>query len=372
MPPRVESGGTQALNSKRDTVKISFVLVYFSLLPLAAAAPAVKQEKPVLSVTVVQPRVEHWKQRLLVSGGITPWQEAIVASEIGGLAVTSIAVDVGSVVKKGDELLQLSDASVKAAVALQRANVARAKAGLALAKANGDRARSVKDSGALSEQQITQYVLQEESAQAELAAAQATLALEEVRLRQTRIVAADDGVIAARTASLGAVVQVGSELFRLLRQGRLEWRAEVTAAQGMHLQAGQHARLTLSNGETLQATLRQIAPTQDPTNRKGLVYFDIPKESPGRAGMFAQGEIHLGDERVLTVPQTSVVMSDGFAYVFELSGKDRVIRRKVTLSQSQGDRIAISAGLEEKAQVVVTGGAFLKDGDRVLVTEAIP
>lgn len=348
------------------------LLVSFSLFSVACADPAVKQEKPVLSVTVVQPRMEQWQQLLQVSGGIFPWQEAIVASEIGGLAVTSIVVDVGSVVKKGDELLQLSDASVKASVALQRANVARAKAGLALAKANGDRARSVKDSGALSEQQITQYVLQEESAQAEWLAAQASLTLEEVRLRQTRIVAADDGVIVARTASLGAVVQVGSELFRLVRQGRLEWRAEVTATQGMQLKPGQQARLTLSSGETLQAALRQIAPTQDATTRKGVAYFDIPKESPGRAGMFAQGEIQLGEERVMTVPLTSIVMSDGFAYIFELSGKDRVIRRKVTLSQSQGDRMAIRSGLEDKAKVVVTGGAFLKDGDRVLVLEATP
>lgn len=348
------------------------LFLWFFLLPSLAAAPPANEEKAVLGVTVVHPEVEQWPQTLLVGGGVYPWQEAVVASEIGGLAIVSVPVDVGSVVKRGDELVHLADATVKAAIALQKANVARARAAVALAKANGERARSVKGSGALSDQQITQYLLGEETAQADLAAAQATLGLEEVRLRQTRILAADDGVISSRTASLGAVVQVGSELFRLVRQGRLEWRAELTAQQLVRIQLGQKARLALSNGETTSATVRQIAPTQDPNTRKGLVYFDLPVDARVQAGMFAQGEIHLGDEKVLTLPQSAIVFGDGFTYIFELSSKDRVARRKVVTLRRQGDRVAIGAGLEEKAMVVVTGGAFLKDGDRVVVTEVKP
>lgn len=341
-------------------------------VPVADAAPPVKEEKAVLSVTVIRPQQEDWPQTIMSSGGIFPWQEAVVASEIGGLAIVSLPVDVGSVVKKGDELIRLSDATVTATLALQRANVGKAKAGLALAKANGDRARSVKGTGALSDQQITQYLMAEESAKADLAAAQATLALEEVRLHQTRIVAADDGIISARTATLGAVVQVGSELFRLLRQARLEWRAELTASQLTRIKPGQEARLTLSNGQNVQATMRQMAPTQDANTRKGLVYFDLPKDPRLQAGMFAQGEIFLGREKVMTLPQSAMVFSDGFSYVFTMSGKDHVQRHKVVTSQRQGDRIAILSGIVPEATVVATGGAFLKDGDKVLVTEVTP
>ncbi|HIJ82805.1 MAG: efflux transporter periplasmic adaptor subunit [Magnetococcales bacterium] len=356
----------------RNYIIILLAWIVSGLPGFVRAAPPTKEDKAVLSVTVVHPLLEQWPQTVLASGGIHPWQEAVVASQIGGLAIASLSADVGSEVKQGDELIQLADATVKAAMALQRANVARARAGLALAKANGDRARSVKGSGALSDQQVTQYLLGEKTAQADLEAAQATLELEEVRLRQTRILAADDGVISSRSASLGAVVQVGSELFRLIRQSRLEWRAELTSAQWLQVKPGQQARLNLSNGKTIQATLRQIAPTQDPNTRKSMAYFDLPKDPWLQAGMFAQGEIHLGNEKVFTLPQSAILFSDGFSYIFELSGKDRVVRRKVTVSQRQADRVAIPSGLDETTSAVSTGGAFLKDGDRVLLTEVKP
>ncbi|MBF0110777.1 MAG: efflux RND transporter periplasmic adaptor subunit [Magnetococcales bacterium] len=354
------------------------IAIFFSLIVgltahlVTAAEPVVTSEKAVLTVTAVTPLRTQWPRTMLVAGGIHPWQEAVVAAQIGGLAIESLSVDVGSEVRKGDELLRLSDATIKATIALARANVARARAGLALARANGDRARAVKGSGALSDQQITQYLLGEESAQAELAAAQASLALEEVRLGQTRILAADDGIISARLASLGAVVQVGNELFRLLRQGRLEWRAELTAAQLAAISPGQRANLSLSNGRGIVATMRQIAPTQDLTTRKGLVYFDLPREPFLQAGMFAQGEILLGDDAVLTLPQSAIVHADGFTYLFVLSGNDHVVRRKVVTGRRLKDRIAIDSGLDEKSRVVATGGAFLKDGDRVLLTEEKP
>ncbi|MBF0127071.1 MAG: efflux RND transporter periplasmic adaptor subunit [Magnetococcales bacterium] len=352
--------------------QLLLLLCVFSPPPASHAAPPDQEEKAVLTVTRVQPAVERWPQTLRVVGGIHAWQEAIVAAEIGGLAITALPVDVGSVVTRGQELVHLSDAAIKAGLALQQANVARARAGLALAKANGDRARAVKGAGALSEQQITQYLLAEESARADLAATRATLELEEVRLRQTRILAADDGVISARNATLGAVVQVGNELFRLVRQGRLEWRAELTATQMARIRPSQKANLTLSNGQSALAILRQIAPTQDPNTRKGVVYFDLPREVPAQAGMFAQGEILLEEERVITLPQSAIVHGDGHTYLFELTPPDRVIRRKVATGQRVGERIAIRAGLDETATVIASGGAFLKDGDRVAVVEGQP
>ncbi|MEO5330847.1 MAG: efflux RND transporter periplasmic adaptor subunit [Magnetococcus sp. YQC-5] len=354
---------------KLDLSWLAVALGVICCLPstVTPAPPVSKEEKAVLSVTTTHLQHEVWPHTLLANGGIFPWQEALVASEIGGLAITSLLVDVGSVVRQGQELVRLNDATVKAALLAQQANVTRAKAALALATANANRARGVKGTSAFSEQKSTEYLLGEASAQAQLAAAQAALEMEEVHLRQTRILAADDGVIASRTATLGSVVQVGSELFRMVRQGRLEWRAELTAYQLTRIKPDLHARLTLSNGQTTQATLRQIAPTQDPTTRKGLVYFDLPKEAPVQAGLFAQGEIQLGMLEALTLPQSAIVLNDGFSYVFEVLAQEHVTRHKVTTGRQQDKRIEILSGLTEQASVVVSGGDFLKDGDRVKV-----
>lgn len=331
------------------------------------------EERAALTVTLTQARQVVWPQTLLVSGAIHAWQEAVVSAEIGGLAIVWLPVDVGTPVKRGQELARLSDESVKATLAQQKAMVARAKAALALARSNANRVKSVDGIGAYSEQQITQHLIAEESAEAELAAAKAALEHEEIRLRQTRILAADDGVISARNATLGAVVQPGVELFRLVRQGRLEWRAEVTDSQIGRIQAGQQARLELPGQAPVEARARQVAPTLNPESRKGLVYFDLPEETPFKPGMFAQGEIQLGEQPAVVLPQSALVFHDGFTYLFELpENTDRVSRRKVTTGRRMENQVEILSGLGDNARIIAHGGAFLKDGDRVKVSGEKP
>lgn len=348
------------------------------LMPESVAADAKDAKEaastPVLTVNVATPLKQEWDRSIAASGGLYAWQEAIVASELGGVAIAELNVDVGSVVRRGQVLARLSQDGVRAGLAAQQANVARAKAGLAEAAANAERARRVKDSGALSEQQIQQLLLAEDSARAGLAAAEAAQRAEEVRLRQTVIQAIDHGVISARSATLGAVVQPGSELFRLVRQGRVEWRAELTAEQLGQVRVGQKARVRLSDGKSVDGTLRMLAPTLDATNRKALAYVDLVPgkggENLARAGMFGQGEIVVGKSGALTVPNSAVVLRDGSAYLFEVGPGDVVEQRKVQLGRHIGDAVEILAGLDEKARVVASGGAFLNHRDRVQVAAA--
>ena len=201
------------------------------LLPLAGAedAPGKTASRPALAVTLISPIVADWPRVIEAGGGLYAWQEAVIAAETGGLRVVDLAVDVGDLVVRGQELARLSQETVAAELAQEEAKVAQVRASLAEARANADRARTVKDRGAMSDQQSTQYLIAEEAAKANLAAAEAALAMQRIRQGQTRILAVDDGVVSARTATLGMVVQTGTELFRLVRQGRTEWRAEVTA-----------------------------------------------------------------------------------------------------------------------------------------------
>ncbi|MBF0162401.1 MAG: efflux RND transporter periplasmic adaptor subunit [Magnetococcales bacterium] len=353
---------------------LSLLLLTAALLadgrPLQAAPPAA-----VLTVQTVSPQTHTWEVLEKSSGNIAPWQESIVAAEIGGLAIVELAVDVGSVVQKGQRLLRLSQTGIQASLAQHRANVAKAKASLAEAVANAKRARAVTGSGALSEQQIKQYLTAEAVGRATLQAAEAALQMEEVRLQQTTLCAADAGIISSRSATLGSVVQPGVELFRLVRQGRLEWRAELTAEQLLQVQVGQKARVRLSDGQELAGVVRLLAPTLDAGTRKAIAYVDLPTDSPARAGMFAQGEIIVSSAPALVLPHAAVVLRDGHSYVFQVigigEGEHPVVKqRKVTTGRRNGDWVEIRAGLGETAQVVASGGAFLKQGDRVQLTDA--
>ncbi len=355
----------------------------FQLMPASRAADQKSSDasaaasRRVLAVEVTQPKRQEWAHNILASGGIYAWQEASVSSELGGVALQEVLVDVGSVVKRGQALARLSQDTLQATLATQQANVARARAALAEASANATRARQLKETGALSAQQIQQLQLGEDAARAGLEAALAGQRTEEIRLRQTVIRAADDGVISARNATLGAVVQPGAELFRLVRQGRVEWRAELTAEQLMAVRIGQKVHVRLSDGHRVNGSVRMISPTLDATSRKALAYVDLPapkgNTASARAGMFGQGEIVIGQTPALTLPNTALVLRDGNAYVFEIMANDVVEQRKLTLGRHLGSEVEILEGLSslnEKSRIVARGGAFLNHHDRVQVVQA--
>lgn len=333
-----------------------------------AAPAAAAAAKPALTVTTVAPQRERLALALPANGSIAAWQEASVGAEIAGLRLAEVAVEVGDKVQRGQLLARFAAEAVEADLAVAEAGLAQAKAALAEAQANAARARQVQDSGVLSNQQITQYLTGEATAAAQLQAAQAQVALQRLRLSQTRVLAPDDGLISARSATLGAVAAPGQELFRLVRRARLEWRGEVTAAELPRIRIGQTVSVTVASGARLRGTVRVIAPTVDPQTRNALVYVDLPAGSSARAGMFARGEFEFGATAALTVPQSAVVVRDGFSHVFELGAGDRVQRRRVEIGRRSADRVEITAGLRPEAKVVVAGAGFLNDGDLVKVS----
>ena len=323
--------------------------------------------RPALTVTSIRPAAVDWPQTLVANGNVAAWQEAVVGSEIGGFRLTEVKVNVGDEVEKGDLLARVSSSTVKTDMAQSRAAIAEAKATLAEAEANAERARQLQVSGAISAQQINQYVTAAETAKARLAAAQAKLDADALRLSQTRIVAPDDGVISSRSATVGAVVQNGQELFRLIRKGRLEWRAEVTAAELERVRPGMAVRLTPTGTAPIVGHVRMVAPTIDQQTRNGLVYVDLPSGSGARAGMFARGEFEIGHARASTVPQSAVLVRDGFSYVFVIGRDSRVVRTKVTVGRRVDDRIEIAGLPTPDVDLVENGAAFLADGDVVRV-----
>ncbi|MDL2354094.1 MAG: efflux RND transporter periplasmic adaptor subunit [Pseudomonadota bacterium] len=334
-----------------------------------AAAP-----KPALTVTSVRASPARLPIKLAANGNVTAWQEAIIGSETGGFRLTDVRVNVGDVVKKGQVLAVFSADSINADVAQARAALQETRANAAEAAANAARARTLATSGALSAQQISQYMTAEQTANARIAASQATLSAQQLRLKYTQVVAPDSGVISARAATVGSVVGVGTELFRMIRQGRLEWRAEVIAADLARLKPGTTAVVKAANGAELTGRVRMIAPTIDPQTRSALVYVDLPTtmgpNAPFKAGMFASGQFELGTSDAMTVPQQSVVVRDGFSYVFRLNADQRVSQLKVQTGRRLADRIEVIGGLKPDELVVVGGAGFLNDGDLVRNVQA--
>ncbi|BDT72880.1 toluene efflux pump periplasmic linker protein TtgA [Comamonadaceae bacterium OS-4] len=341
--------------------------------PKAAAAP-----KAALTVSTVQAKSSQLPVKLSANGGVAAWQEASVGSEASGLRVAELHAGVGDSVKRGQVLATFASESVQADVALARASLNEAQANAAEALANGDRARAVQGTGAISAQQINQYLTQEATAKARVASAQAQLDAQLLRLKQTQLLAPDSGIISARSASVGAVVGAGTEMFKLIRQGRLEWRGEVTSAEFARVKPGMTVLVTSPGGVQAKGKVRMLAPTVDAATRNGLVYVDLLAASTAgqslggafKPGMYARGEFELGSTGALTVPQTAVVVRDGFSYVYRVGTDSKVSQLKVQTGRVVGEQIEIQSGVKPEDKLVASGGSFLSEGDTVKVVDA--
>lgn len=333
-----------------------------------AAPPSVA---PALTVAPVTPETRALPQTLAANGSIYAWQDMTVGAEVGGLRVTGVTVNVGSSVKKGQVLATLASDAVKTDVAQQEAVVAEAKATLAQAKANATRNASLSAAQAVSPQDLLAAQTAEATAQAKLQAALASLTNQKLRLRQTAIVAPDAGVITARTISVGQVVAAGADAFHLMRQNKVEWRAEYTAGALLQIKPGMQATLKLGDGSTVQGTVRQVAPTLDSTTRTGLVYVDLPPGTIAKPGMFVSGNVSIGNSPAVLVPGSAVVLRDGAAFILTVEA-NKVKSSKVTVGRKVGDRIEIVSQLPRgtKSAVIAQGAGFLKEGDLVKVVTA--
>ena len=87
--------------------------------------------------------------------------------------------------------------------------------------------------------------------------------------------------------------------------------------------------------------------------------------------MYARGEIEIGTGPAYMVPLGSIVSSDGYSYVFVLSEDNIVARRRVETGAIHDESIEVVSGVEAGERIVDKGAGFLKDGDRVNVSNGV-
>ncbi|VUD69319.1 Nickel and cobalt resistance protein CnrB [Thalassocella blandensis] len=358
---------------------VSLGLTLWAPLTYAANATGENLENPVLSVETIRLEEHSWPSEIKAYGEIAAWQESSVGNETTGLRLKSIHAEIGDLVEQGQILAEFDAELVRAELAQQQAAVSEAEAALEEAKQNAQRARHLVKGRALSEQQTQQYLTAEQTAQARLASAKAAEAVQKIRLAQTQLRAPDAGVITSRTATIGAVLPAGEELFRLIRRNKLEWRAEVADANLHQISNGLQAKLFTPTGQKETGVVRVVSPTVDPQTRNALVYVDLADNTELKQGMFTQGAIEIKQTSAYTLPQSAITMRDGYSYIMSVSSSKRVVANKVKTGRRQSDKIEIlelfngdtarpiNASLVSQLNIIKSGGEFLAHGDLVRI-----
>lgn len=347
------------------------------------------------SVTVANVIESEVIVRTPVTGTLVALEKVQVNTELSGLAIRQVLVEVGRYVKVGDTLLILDERLHEAQLTQASAETFRAKASerqassqvetadvnLAQAVAALVRAKTLKDSGSISQVSFDQAVASEATARAALVSAQngfsvaaaqirvaeAQQELAVLNLNRTHIRARASGLISQRNAFVGAIASAGGEaLFVITKDGTIEIEVIETALGGIKL--GDTTEFEVAGVGPVAGTVRLISPTVDPRTRLGTVRVALEPSPDLKAGLFASGWIVLDTRTSLTVPVKAVLSDAGGDYVQVVI--DGIINHRSVVAGSlwQGQREILS-GVALGEIVLARAGAFFRDGDQVAPVE---
>ena len=322
-----------------------------------------------LTVTVATAALQNLPRTVTASGTISAWEEVPVGAETGGLTATAVYVDEGQYVRQGAPLVQLNDALLRAQLNQQRAAVQTAEANADRDQAALDRAQELKARGFLSQASLDTALANKRSSDANLLAARASLSETQTRLSQATIRAPVSGLVISRNVTRGQIVSPGTELFRIVRDGRLELDAQVPETDLGLVRAGQSAVVSSDQVGETTGTVRIVTPEVNADTRLGVARISLAGGGGFRPGMFGRARIDVGASPAVSVPTASVLYRENRPGVFVVDGDGRARFRPVVILTRASEWTAVD-GVPAGARVIVQGAGFLGEGDRVRVAPA--
>ena len=308
-----------------------------------------------LSVTVAKPRQGSIAETISATGVTIPREEIQVMTELSGVRVRDVLVDVGDTVKKGQKLAALDGESLANQLSQLRSDYERARD--AFARVDG-----ISNTGAVSKQLVTEK-------RTAMQAAKALLDDAELNLRRSTILAPEAGVIFERKATIGGLVTGSEPLFRIARRYEIEMEAKVPESVLSALKPNQPVSITLTGDNTpIEGTIRLITPRVDNATRMAAVRIRLQSTNPIPVGLFSTARIIQSKREGMLLPITAVQRDSTGDFVWVLNAENNAVRLPIKVILFGDEQVVVDA-ITPDARVVARAGAFIKEGDHVHVVE---
>jgi RND family efflux transporter MFP subunit len=298
----------------------------------------------------------------------------MLSAKTNGVGATEISVLEGERVQKGQLLARFDDRLLRAELAQARANLAFAEADLQQAKTHLKRAETLKQKQTLSEQEFDLIATRASTAQAARDQSAAALTLADIKLSDAVIYAPDDGTILERNLDLGQVPSGGAVLFRLARQHKLEWLAQVDAAQLPKIKTNMTAEINSTSNigtatKTIAGTVRSVSSQLNKNSRLANVRVLLEGVPELAVNAYVEGKIFIANTAAIVVPANCLVIKDGKTWLFRIKNNtaEQVL---VSLGRRHEDKIEIINNISIGDVLAQEGAGFLNDGDKVTILTA--
>jgi len=315
---------------------------------------------------IVESQQEQVPVTVQATGTLHALQSSTLSAQVMG-RVEQVLVREGDVVRAGQTLVVLDDATLKSALEQAEAASKAAEKQQAAAETNAELARStlarykqLQLQKSVSPQEMDEVTRRAEASstqadalRAQADATKAQLAGARTMLSYTRIVAPFAGVITGRMADPGALASPGVPLLQINSAGPLELQTTVaeSAIQFVH----QGMKVSVSIGGAAAATIgsvSEIVPAADPSSHSFLVKIDLPSSQELRAGMYATAEIPAGTGQAIMAPRSAIVIRGSLACAYVLDSNNIAQLRYLTLGAVHADAVEVLSGIQGNERLV--------------------
>ena len=335
-------------------------------LGLAACSKPVERKEDIRPVRAMVVAPAGNKAVVELSGEIQPRYESQLGFRVGGKLIAR-KVEVGSVVRRGQLLMQLDPVDLQLAQSQARAGVSAAESSLSLAKAEVERYRELRQKNFVSQALLDAKEASYKSALATHEQAVAALKVQSNQSSYSNLVADADGVITAIQAEVGQVVSAGLPVVKLARTGEKEVRISIPEDQVEALRrvGEMTVRTWASPDVAIEGKLRELSPVADPATRTYTAKISLPKAGPEvRLGMTATVQLAAPAPAAIRLPMTALVKhKEGTAVWVVENGTVTLV--PVQVASATGNELLVAAGLNPGQSVVTAGVNQLRAGQKV-------
>lgn len=338
-------------------------------LDAAPVIPGATGEQGVRAVRVATVEAREIDLSIDASGTLMPHETMTISSDVPGAKVLGVMVDAGSVVRKGDVLVQLDPTMLQSQIEQQQAVVNQHKVLLRQAEQENARTASLKGGQVLSDEAISARRFKVESTRATLQVHQAQL--QELLLRRSRMTlrAPAAGIVIERNVSPGDLTGSSPRpLLALVPHGQMELRVQVPEARVPDLARGTPTLVTLADNRQFNGQVRRVGAQINQQSALADIWIGLNGNGSGGvllAGMSGNAQFKLRTRAVPAVPEKALLYDTAGASVMLVDGDNRARRRPVKLGARGQGIVEVVDGVAIGDRILVGSAAFVADGEKV-------
>jgi membrane fusion protein, multidrug efflux system len=315
-------------------------------------------------------------------GTVTPIQTVTVRSRIDGELVRVLFRE-GQHVSAGDLLAEIDPRQYQVQLTQAQGQLDENQARLKNAQSDLERYRRLADEGLITKQQVTTQEALVQQYQGALQANEAQVNNARLQLTYTKILAPIDGRLGLRQVDAGNLIRGGdanglvvitqmrpiSVLFTVPEAELPPVLAGLRQGKQLPVQAWDRAQKELLAEGVLQTIDNQIDIATGSIKLRAQFANEREQLFPNQ---FVNIRLRVSTiEGATVIPSAAVQRASFGTFVYAVKPDSKVTIKKITLGPAEGDRVAVTTGLDGSERIVIEGVDELTEGAKVeIVTEA--